>query len=246
MLFPRLSKLSFTKSLALAVHGLDSLFAPAKADFLKIQLYNRKDITEQKHSIEYTIASMHTRWSKKVAQAEYVKTVNRLNEVQQALINSTDITDTSISFGKPILQTSFGARLYQVKEMKAVDFLKKLRSAFPGKSLLLDLWATWCVPCLSEMPYSKILQQATKDLPIVFVYLCTTSSSDLEKWKSKVIELKQPGVHFFIDLTLDEDIRRLFSFSGYLGYALIDSEGKPKPIERPSAMSREKISDLIK
>lgn len=246
MLSPRISKILFKKSLASSIRRLDSLFTPAKADFLKIKLVEKTNLAEQKQSMEYIIAGIHTEWSKKVAQLEYEKILAHFNEAQQVLKNSTDIKNSSIGFGIPILQTSFGARLYQVKEMKAVDFLKKLRAAFPAKSFFLDLWATWCAPCLSEMPYSKTLQKATQDLPIVFVYLCTTNSSDLEKWKLKVTELKQPGIHFFIDESLDNEISRLFSFGGYPGYVLINGEGKPMSSERPSSLSREKISALLK
>ncbi len=245
-LLPRIRDVLNKKMLSRTIHRFDSLFVSAKADFLKIQLYDKKDLKELKYCVEYTSKSMHTGWSKKVAHEEYVKIANRLKEVEYALLKSTKINDSIIRFGKPILQTSFGAKLYQVKNMKVVDFLREIRLAFSGKAILLDLWATWCSPCIAEMPYSKNLQQSTKDLPIEFIYLCTTSGSDLEKWKTKVTELQQPGIHFFIDELLDTEIRNLFSFSGYPGYALIDKDGKPGAIERPSSMDRQRISQLIK
>ena len=79
------------------------------------------------------------------------------------------------------------------------------------------------------MPHSKQLVETSKDLPVVFVYLCTINNSSEEKWKSKVVEIKQPGIHFLINEELDADISKYFSFSGYPGYAFIDKTGTYKP-----------------
>ena len=46
--------------------------------------------------------------------------------------------------------------------MSFVDDLEKPLSlqSFRGKTLLVNLWATWCVPCREEMPALNALQQA--------------------------------------------------------------------------------------
>ena len=86
------------------------------------------------------------------------------------------------------------------------------------------------VPALpGGMPHSKKLQLAAKDLPVVFVYLCTTRSSGENKWKAKVVQLQQPGRHFLIDETLDAELASYFSFSGYPGYAFINKAGNYQP-----------------
>jgi hypothetical protein len=59
-----------------------------------------------------------------------------------------------------------------------------------------------------------------------FSGLCTTINSSEQKWKEKVAELKQPGIHVLIDNALDAELSAYFSFSGYPGYALIDQSGK--------------------
>ncbi|MBO1074022.1 TlpA family protein disulfide reductase [Roseomonas marmotae] len=35
--------------------------------------------------------------------------------------------------------------------------------AFPGQMLLINLWATWCPPCVKEMPSLERAQDALKD-----------------------------------------------------------------------------------
>jgi len=39
--------------------------------------------------------------------------------------------------------------------------------SWPGKPLLINFWATWCAPCLREIPMLKELQAARPDLQIV-------------------------------------------------------------------------------
>jgi thiol-disulfide isomerase/thioredoxin len=39
--------------------------------------------------------------------------------------------------------------------------------SWPGKPLLINFWATWCGPCLREIPMLKDLQAARADLQVV-------------------------------------------------------------------------------
>lgn len=38
-----------------------------------------------------------------------------------------------------------------------------------GKPMLVNLWATWCAPCVREMPLLQQAQQANPDITFVFV-----------------------------------------------------------------------------
>ncbi len=42
---------------------------------------------------------------------------------------------------------------------------------FRGSIVVLNLWATWCTPCLAEMPMLDRLQQQLKDVGVVVVAL---------------------------------------------------------------------------
>jgi thiol-disulfide isomerase/thioredoxin len=39
--------------------------------------------------------------------------------------------------------------------------------SWPGKPLLINFWATWCAPCLREIPMLKELQASRSDLQVV-------------------------------------------------------------------------------
>jgi len=50
---------------------------------------------------------------------------------------------------------------------------------FQGRPLLVNLWATWCAPCLAEMPALDRLAKAEGDKIAV-----VTVSQDLEGWRA--------------------------------------------------------------
>lgn len=245
---PRMRKMYQNRRIAQDIHWLDSLYSPPMADLMKLQLNDSKDIAEQEAAMEQILPSMTTDWCKIVAEKEYARSVEQLSSVNRALAASGN-SPTAADFGRPLLQTDFEATLYKLSKMSGADFLTKLKKSLAGRAIILDRWATWCAPCLQEMPHSKSLQQDAKDLPVVFVYVCTARGSDEGKWKRKVAELKLPGLHFFIDEALDAELTQYFSFSGYPGYAFIDQKGvyKPGVITWMSAIKdKNALADLLK
>ena len=73
------------------------------------------------------------------------------------------------------------------KSMPAPDFQaetlegKKVSlSDYQGKVLILDFWATWCGPCLAELPYFQELANLYKDDPsVAFLTISQDQSKDV-------------------------------------------------------------------
>lgn len=66
-------------------------------------------------------------------------------------------------------------------------------SDFKGKLLYVDLWATWCGPCIAQSPYFEALSKEYKDKDVVFLAISKDShKKDLEDYlKSNAKELPQ-------------------------------------------------------
>ena len=62
---------------------------------------------------------------------------------------------------------------------------------FKGKVVVMNLWATWCGPCVTEMPTLAKMAQAYAGKPLVVVPVSIDSDSGVEKAKS-FIALNNP------------------------------------------------------
>lgn len=75
--------------------------------------------------------------------------------------------------------------------METVDGSEVLLSSMFGKVLYIDVWATWCGPCVREAPYFKELAQKYKgDDRICFISLSVDRDKDRDAWVEFVNEEK--------------------------------------------------------
>ena len=70
----------------------------------------------------------------------------------------------SVLIGHPAPKTDLPPLTGLTRDGKAVPGLSN--AAFPGEVTLVNVWASWCVPCADEVPY---LEQLSKDKRIKLV-----------------------------------------------------------------------------
>jgi len=99
-------------------------------------------------------------------------------------------------------------------------------SDWRGKTVLLNLWATWCVPCRKEMPALDELQGKLggKDFEVVAVNIDTR---DPEKPKSFLKEAKLTRLGFFSDqkAKVFQDLKAIGRALGMPTSVLVDAQG---------------------
>jgi thiol-disulfide isomerase/thioredoxin len=79
--------------------------------------------------------------------------------------------------------------------MTDIDGNEVSLSDFRGKVVYLDFWASWCGPCMREMPHFKELKARMADqTDLVFVYV--SIDTDKEAWMNTVDRHDITGVHF--------------------------------------------------
>lgn len=75
------------------------------------------------------------------------------------------------------------ASIYQL-EFPTPDGGSRAMSDFLGKPMLLNFWATWCPPCVREMPDLDFLQKKYPDITVVGLGVDT--SKNIVKFGEKV------------------------------------------------------------
>ena len=228
---------------------IDSFYSPPKSDILKTFLLGKgKNAFAQTYP--EIIKTMQTRWCRNIASMELKQAILKQKQIDSLLAKTTQVKDNDLFIGNPIGSLAFNANLYRLDSIKNLDeFIINLKSKFPNKALVIDFWATWCVPCLKELPASKKLQEDNKDLPIAFIYICTNSGSNITVWKNKIVDLQIPGTHLFADDKLVSELKSKFNSdgAGFPTYVVIDANGKlrPKAIEWMHSLDRDKLKNAV-
>ncbi len=121
-------------------------------------------------------------------------------------------------------------------------------SSFKGKTVLLNLWATWCAPCREEMPALNRLQQALGSDKFEVVAL-SLDRQGVAATKKFLDEVKADALKLYIDSTAKQGLE--LKIVGMPTTILIDAEGKEigrlaGPAEWDSADAKSLIKSAIR
>lgn len=101
----------------------------------------------------------------------------------------------------------------------------KLRK-FRGKYVYIDLWATWCGPCIQEIPSLQQLEKDYEGKNIVFLSLSIDQTGDFQKWKDFVAEYPLHGHQYWLDAENKEVLTRHFNVKQIPRFILLDPRAR--------------------
>ena len=84
----------------------------------------------------------------------------------------------------PLQRDAAGDRLDRLPAFRLPDIggRETASSSWAGRVLVLNFWATWCPPCLRELPLLDELQQAHSDGKLQVVGIAIDSKDDVERF----------------------------------------------------------------
>ena len=144
----------------------------------------------------------------------------------------------------PVLHT--GAILRQMDGSSVGEIVRSILDENRGKLVYIDVWATWCGPCKSEMPYSNKLMQDMEGRDVVFVYLCV--DSDEQTWKADLDKMQMTGLQYYLDKEQSTALRQAFEINGIPEYLLFDRTGTlaARGLRPSDERTKAKFEELLK
>ncbi|WP_218599517.1 TlpA disulfide reductase family protein [Polaribacter sp. NJDZ03] len=108
---------------------------------------------------------------------------------------------------------------------------KKSLDSFKGKYVYIDVWATWCGPCIREIPSLKSLEKEFHNKNIAFLSISTDEArrsggsweAAEKKWRDFVKENELKGVQLWAGQ--DFSFQQAYQISGIPRFILIDPQG---------------------
>jgi len=112
-------------------------------------------------------------------------------------------------YQEKIRKTSSPAQRF-LDHYDTITHFDELAARFKGKTIYMDLWATWCGPCKQEFTYNESLRSFLQSKGIEILYLSVDNQAADGKWKDMIKYYDLQGYHVRASDSLLQDIYKIF------------------------------------
>lgn len=121
-------------------------------------------------------------------------------------------------------------------------------ASLKGKYVYIDVWATWCGPCIREIPALQKLEKDYEGKNVQFVSISVDTKKDYEKWKKMVTDRQMSGIQLVADNDWNSKFAVDYAIVSIPRFILLDPDGKIVSADapRPSDPELVKLFDSLK
>ncbi len=113
-----------------------------------------------------------------------------------------------------------------------------------GRYVYVDVWATWCGPCIAEIPALKEVEKEYHNKNIEFVSISVDTEKYYDKWKKMVSDKKLAGIQLIADKNGESKFITDYVIENIPRFILIDPEGNIVNADAPQPSSP-KLIDIF-
>jgi thiol-disulfide isomerase/thioredoxin len=113
-------------------------------------------------------------------------------------------------------------------------------ATYSGKTIVLDIWASWCRDCIVGVPVLNEMINAPQHKEKAFVFI--SIDEDASKWRSAIKRYKIEGHHYRIDGGWKNALAHYVVLDWVPRYMVLDVQGR---IVQPKAINTDELKALI-
>lgn len=136
------------------------------------------------------------------------------------------------------------ANVMVTKENQSITFAEILKK-YEGKTIIIDVWASWCSDCIKGMPKVKALQEKYPDATYLFISMDKT----YEAWLKGIEKHEVKGEHYLTSDGMKGVFGKSINLDWIPRYMIVDKNGKIalyKAIEADDTKLLQTLEDLSK
>ena len=196
---------------------------------------------------EFDFQKAFLQFKKEFPKSDYIKVIESYGQIVSSnggvfTISTGNIQASDISATKSNIV---------IDTVKQYNSLEAIKQHFKGKYVYIDLWASWCVPCMMEFPYYKTLNSEFKAKEITSVFVSIDAPAQKSQWENLITLNQLTGYHILANNSLQADIKQLVYKKGQVSiprYIILNKNGEvidwdaPRP-SNPELMK--KLNELL-
>lgn len=190
--------------------------------------------TNLKNSLFYNEVKYSITYANETERDEIYSTFSELNTdtIYKKNIDEVYKSFEKLRKGKPAPKWSYAN----------IDDKEYSLDSFKGKFVYIDVWATWCGPCIAEIPELKKLTEDYKNKDIVFVSVSIDDNKNA--WEKMIKKENFDWIQIHAEKAWKSEIVIENGIRGIPRFMMVDKQGNIVDVNAPEPSS-EKIRLLI-
>lgn len=131
-----------------------------------------------------------------------------------------------------------------------IESLDDLVKSLNGEKLYIDVWATWCGPCIKEFKNNEKIEDDLKTLGYKKLYVSIDEPKKIKAWKKAIEKNKLKGYHYIAKGNFVMDFVKNHSTMkngiSIPQFIVVDETGKYVSKNAPRPSQRSKLLKVLK